>query len=251
LNAWAWATISLAISGLVLGLVIGVRWFLRKRRDVAPNIRPLPAFRDLKEEVKQAAENGKGIHIALGSGGLTGENAVTSLAGLQVVEALADSAVAYDVPLVITVGDPTLLPLAQDVMRRAYEKRGLTELYRPSLVRFVAPTRIGYAAGAADQIAAEDVMVNVMVGHFGSEVSLIADAGARLGLLQSAAAVSPTAVGALYPAVNRLAVGEELYAAGAQMTEKYRYLDSLTAQDILRLILVIVIVVAAVVLAVT
>ncbi len=246
MNTHAWATISLALSLLVLGLVLAAQWLLRRRREPLPAIRPLPAFQDLQNEVKRAAEHGKPIHIALGSGGLGGEDTITSLAGLQVVEALVDAAVAYDVPPIVTVGDPTLLPLAQDVLRRAYERRDLAELYQPSLVRFVAPTPVAYAAGAAHEIAVEDVMTNVIVGHFGPEVSLIADAGARLGLHQLAAAAAPTAVGALYPITARLAVGEELYAAGAQMTGERRYLIGLTAQDILRVMLVIAILLLAV-----
>lgn len=241
----AWAALFLITSGLVLSLVLGIQWLLRKRPKSPPAMRPLPAFQDLQDEIKRAAENGKTVHIALGSGGLSGEDAVTSLAALQVVEALADAAIAYDIPPIITVGDPTLLPLAQDALRRAYERRGLASLYRSSLVRFVAPTPLAYAVGASATIAAEDVMTNVMVGHFGPEVSLIADAGARLDLSQLAAAASPDAIGALYPTTNRLAMGEELYAAGAQMTAERRYLVSLTAQDILRLILAATILVAA------
>jgi hypothetical protein len=74
---------------------------------------------------------------------------------------------------------------------------------------------------------------------------LITDAGARRDLPQLAAAAAPHALGALYPAIDRLAVGEELYAAGAQMTGERRYLVSLVAQDILRVILVLVILGAA------
>ena len=242
----SWAALFLVTSGLVLSLVLGVQWLLRKRPKSPPAMRPLPAFQDLQDEIKRAAENGKTFHIALGSGGLSGEDTVTSLAVLQVVEALADAAIAYHIPPVVTVGDPTLLPLAQDILRRAYEQRSLAELYRPSMVRFVAPTPMAYAAGAASTVAAEDVMTNVMIGHFGPEVSLIADAGGRLGLSQLAAAASPDSIGALYPTTNRLAMGEELYAAGAQMTAKRRYLVSLTAQDILRLLLAATILVTAV-----
>jgi len=247
LNTHTWATVFLALSLLIWGLVLGVQWLLRKRRESPfPAVRPLPAFQGLGDEIKRAAESGKAVHIALGSGGLSSEDAITSLAGLQVVEALADAAIAYDVSPIVTVGDPTLLLLVQDTLRRAYERRDLADLYKPSLVRFVAPTPVAYAAGAAATLAAEGVMTNVMIGHFGLEVSLIADAGARLGLPQLAAAASPDAVGALYPITSRLAVGEELYAAGAQMTGERRYLASLTTQDILRIILVITILALAV-----
>jgi hypothetical protein len=200
-------------------------------------IRPLTSFQDLKGETGRAAESGGTIHIALGNGGIIGEDAVISLAALEVVEELADTAVLYNAPPVITVGDPTLFPLAQDALRRAYERHGLMKRYNPDQVRFIAPSPVAYAAGVADVIMSEDVMSNAMIGAFGPEVSLIADAGARRDLPQLAAAAASGAIGALYPATDRLAVGEELFAAGAQMTEKRRYTISLQAQDILRLIL--------------
>ena len=192
-----------------------------------------------------AAESGGALHIALGSGGLNGEDAVTSLAGLQVVEALADAAVSYPAPPIVTVGDSTLLPLAQDILRRAYERHGSPELYDPGSVRFIAPSPTAYAAGAAHVVAAENVTANTMNGAFGAEVSLIANAGTRRGLAQLAAAANPTALGALYPVIDRLAIGEELYAAGAQIARERRYTASLLVQDILRIILVLIILGAA------
>lgn len=227
---------------LLTPLLLGVLWLWHGRRERPPDIRPLPAFQDLWDEMKRAAESGGTIHIALGSGGLSGEDAVTSLASLQAVEALADAAVAYDTPPIITVGNPTLLPLAQDVLRRAYERRGLADLYKPNQVRFVAPSPVAYAAGAANVVAIGNVTTNVMVGAFGAEVSLITDAGTQRNLPQLAAAAAPDAIGALYPVTDRLAVGEELYAAGAQMTKDRRYLVGLMTQDILRVLLVLVIV---------
>ena len=235
------AILLLALSGLVLIALL----ILRGKRGPRPTMRPLPAFQDLRDEIGRAAERGGTIHIALGSGGLNGEDAVTSLAGLQVVEGLADAAVSYSVPPIITVGDPTLLPLAQDILRRAYERHGVAEWYDPGRVRFVAPSPVAYAAGAANVVAAEGVTASITAGAFRAEVSLITDAGARRDLPQLAAAAAPRAIGALYPTTARLAVGEELYAAGAQITGERRYLVGLVAQDILRVVLVLVILGAA------
>ncbi len=231
------AILLLVLSGLVLMVLL----ILRGKKGPRPSMRSLPAFQDLRDEAGYAAESGGAIHIALGNGGLYGEDVITSLAGLQVVEALADATVSYSAPPVITVGDPTLLPLAQDIVRRAYERNGIIELYNPDRVRFVAPSPVAYAAGAAHIVTTEHVTANMMAGAFGTEVSLITDAGARRDLPQLAAAAAPRAIGALYPATDRLAVGEELYAAGAQMTGERRYLVSLVAQDVLRMILVLAI----------
>ena len=81
----------------------------------------------------------------------------------------------------------------------------------------------------------------MMVGVFGPEVSLITDAGARRDLSQLAAATTPDSLGPLYPVTDRLAVGEELFAAGAQTSGERRYLVSLTVQDMLRAIVVLAI----------
>jgi hypothetical protein len=236
-----WASLLLLLSILVLAVLL----ILRGKKGPRPKVRPLPAFQDLQGQAGHATESGGTIHIALGSGALDGADAVTSLASLQAVEALADTAVLYDAPLIITVGDPTLLPLAQDILRRAHERHGLIRRYDPGRVRFVAPSPVAYAAGAANVVASEDVTTNVMIGAFGAEVSLIADAGARRDLPQLAAAAALDAIGALYPATDHLAMGEELYAAGAQMTEERRYLVSLKAQDWLRYLLVALILVIA------
>lgn len=236
-----WAILLLMLSGLVLIALL----ILRGRKGTLPAVRPLSAFQDLPGEIGYAAEGGGTIHIALGNGGLTGQDTITSLAALQALDALADIAVLYNAPPIITVGDATLLPLAQDVMRRAYERHGLSGRYDPARVRFVAPSPIAYAAGAANVAAAEGVTANVMMGAFGSEVSLIADAGAKRDLPQLAAVAAPEAIGALYPATEHLAVGEELYTAGAQLSRERRYLSSLVAQDILRVILALTILGAA------
>jgi hypothetical protein len=206
---------------------------------VGAAIRTLPVFQQLGREVGYAAERGGTIHLALGNGGLNGGDVIMSLAGLQVLEALADDIVSYHLPIVVTVGDPTLLPIAQDVLRRAYERGGLSDLYEPTQVQFVAPTPLAYAGGAAQVVSAKDVTTNVLAGSFGAEVALLTDAAARNGLSQFAAAADPQAIGALYPATDRLAIGEELYAAGAQMTDEKRYRVSLVVEDVLRVLLIL------------
>jgi hypothetical protein len=232
---------------LLLGALLLVAvTILRRRREMTLRVREIPAFRDLRRESWRAAESGKPIHFALGSGMLGGGDTITSLAGLQTLEGLVDAAVSYDVPPIITVGDPTLLPIAQDVLRRAYERRQISELYDPSQVRFVAPSSFAYAAGAIPAGAPEDVTATLTVGSFGSEVSLIAEGSVRRRILHLAAVDSPHAIGALYPATDRLAVGEELYASGIQLTDEKRLVTSLMVQDLLRLVLALVILGAAV-----
>jgi hypothetical protein len=184
-----------------------------------------------------AAEAGRPLHLGLGFGGIGGSRTATSLAGLQVLEGIADAAVAYSTPPVVTVGDPTLMLLAQDVLRRASGRIGAPERYDPASVRFVAADPVVYALGASDVVSHDRVMGNVLAGAYGEEVSFITAGG--MGMRQMAAADQLRAVSALYPADTFLAVGEELYAAGARLSRLPRYLASLKVQDLLRLVVIV------------
>ncbi len=231
------AIVLLLLSGLVLMILL----ILRGRKGPAPSVRQLPTFQKMPREMEYAAESGTAVHIALGSRSLYEDDALVSLAGLQVLTSLADAAVSFSAPPIVTVGDPTLLPLAQDILRRAYERHNRLEAYNPANVRFIAPTPLAYAAGAAQTIAAGGVTANFIAGAFESEVSLIANSGIRRDLPQLSAVTTPAAAGALYPVADHLAIGEELYAAVAQITGQQRYLLSLVAQDVIRVVLVLAI----------
>ncbi len=227
---------------LVLGaLVLTLLDVLRRRGTAHFELREFAEFGELRHEMARAAESGRPIHIALGSGALGSGETIASLAGLQVLEGLVSAAAACDAAPIITVGDPTLVPLAQDTLRRAYERRGVLDLYDPTQVRFVAPAPLAYAAGAHPVGAPEDTTASVAAGAYGFEVSLIADGNTRREVVQWAGVDNAQAIGALYPATHRLAMGEELYALGAQVTERDTYSKSLVAEDVLRLVAVLAI----------
>lgn len=228
----------LLLSALVLfGITV-----LRRRREIPVRTREIAPFHDLWDELGRAAESGRPLHIALGSGGLGTTDAISSLAGLQVLEGLVDAAVSYHAAPIITVGDPTLVPLAQDVLRRAYRRRQIPDQYKPSQVRLVAPSPVAYGAGAFPVGVPENVTASLLVGAFGTEASFIAEASDRRGAPKIAAVDTAQAIGAMYPATDRLAAGEELYAASAQLTERTEYLNGLIAEDVLRGLLILIIV---------
>jgi len=235
-----------ALSLLVLALLFLLLQAARARSGHRPQLRPLPALQDLPATLGCSAESGRPLHFALGSGGLGGDRTLTSLAALEILDGLVDAAVAYGRPPVVTVGDPTLLPLAEDSLRRAYTRRGIPERYDPRSVRFVAAQPVVYAAGAAEVTAHERMHSTILAGSFNEEVSLIVNAGEGRNISQLAAADRLQALGALYPTNARLAVGEELYAGAAQLAALPRYLASLRTQDMLRFLLILAILAKAI-----
>lgn len=223
----AWVLLLLALLSL---LVVGVR----TRRSRLPENRPIPAFDLLPAELGKSAESGAPLLFALGSGGIGGERTLTSVAALETLDGLTDAAVAYGAPPVVAVGDPTLMVLAEDALRRAWVRRGTPERYDPTRVRFIGVHPAVYAAGVADLVAHERVHASVLIGSFEEEAVFVTYAAEGLQRFQSAAVDRPSSVGALYGAHTTLAVGEELYAGPAQVVRAPRFLNSLRTQDLLR-----------------
>ena len=229
----------------LLGLLLLLLFTARIKAGRTLRVRPLPAFERLPAELGSSAESGAPLHFAIGSGDLGGDRTLSSIASLQILEGLAASAAAYGTPPIVTVGDPTLLPLAQDILRRAYARQGTPKQFEPATVRFVAAQPVVYAAGAADVAAHEGIHGNVLAGSFEEEVSLIAHGAEARGLVQTAASDGLRALGALYPASTLLAAGEELYAGPTQVGDSPHRLASLRVQDALRYLLVLAILLKA------
>ncbi len=224
---------------LIVIAILPLLWtVIRARRGRTPSLRSLPAFDELPAQLGHSAESGAPLLFTLGLGAVGGDRTLTSIAALETMDELADAAVAYGTPPVVAVGDPTLLPLAEDVFRRAWTQRGTPERYDPSTVRFIGVQPAVYAAGVADILGHERIHGHVLIGSLDEEAALTTHAAEGRGIPQSVAADRLSALGALYPADAHLAVGEELYAGPARVAGLPRYLGSLRAQDVLRLLIV-------------
>jgi hypothetical protein len=207
-----------------------------------PDLRPIIAFNALQGVTARAIETGRAVHISLGLGGITGDATADSLAGLSALEYLADQSAAAGVPPIVTVANPTLLPLAQDVLRRPYgtDQEEAAEAARH--VRWIAPEPAAYAAGVMGVLGIEAVDANVMIGEFGDEYLLMGEAAHRRGITQIGGAGDPNVIPFVYVSADQILMGEEMYAAGAYLKRKPWHIGSLLAQDFLRWAIVLVIV---------
>lgn len=232
----------------LLFLLFTVLWvavsLLRRRRTAF--MRSIAAFSALPSQIGRAAESGQTLHFSLGTGGIGGQSTVASMAGLSALAYLVEQGVATETPPLITVSDPTLLPLAQETLRAAYSRHGLLKEFQPSQVRLVAPTPIGYAAGTMDLLNRESVSANILLGAFGPEAGLITQAGSNSGLTQVAGTDDLNALSVFFASTDRVAIGEELYAADVYLSRRPSWVSTLIAEDDIRLFLVLGIIVAGV-----
>jgi len=235
------------LAALMLVVLLVFLFFLlfadkRVRFGFRPTLRPLPGFAVLDGFVGRAVETGRTLHVSMGTRGIGGASTADTMAGLMALERLAEQAVATGLKLVITVSDPSLLPIAQDTLRRAYERRGYPQGYKPEHLRYIAPDAIAYAAGVMGILEREDVVANAMIGGFGDEFLLMGENGARKGIQQVGGASSPETLPLVYISMDEALLGEEIYAGGAYLSSKPSHLGSLLAQDWLRSAIILAII---------
>ena len=199
-----------------------------------PRLRSIPVFSALRGQMGRAIESGRALHVSVGTGGISGEDMATTLAGMSIVEFLADEAAASGIAPVITTSDATALLLAQDTLRRPYIRRGDSGDQQPYAARLLALNATQYAAGTMDFLAHEQVSANVMSGVFGPEVALITHEGNKHDLPQLTGAADPRALAMMLASTDDVLIGEEIYAAKAYLQAEPTHLASLRAQDVLR-----------------
>lgn len=204
-----------------------------------PPLRPLKAYSALKGQVGRAIESARQLHISLGRASLTGPANPTSVAALAVLDRLATDGCASNTPPITTVGEGTLLPLAENNLRYAAAQTRNKASIPVGTARFIASKEdpFAYAGGVSSVIQQENVLGNVMVGQFGQELAIIADAAGRNEVQQVVGSDDPLALAAALPLTENLMIGEELLAAPAYVSGKPEQIASLQLQDILRLLI--------------
>ena len=236
--------------GLVLFLLIlPILFFLASRVKAGKTgkLRDLPGMEELPNAVGHSAETGQPLHISVGVAGVGGIATAETWAGLTLLAQMADKAAACDTPLIVTVADATVLPIAQDILRRAYARQGNPDGYDPTQVRFIAPNPTAYAAGVMGLLAREPLTANVMVGAFGDEYLLMGEIGARRGVHQIVGAADPQTLPFVYASADHTLIGEEMFAAGAYTGRSPVQIGSLLTEDWARWVVIAAIVVVAVV----
>lgn len=119
-------------------------------------------------------------------------------------------------------------------MQAGYQAAGVEELYVPTTGRVTGLTPFGYAAGAMNISQNENVSTNIMLGHFGPEAALLAEASDRENITVIGASDDLAGQAVLFANTQDALIGEELFAAGAYLGAGASHTASLTVQDILR-----------------
>ncbi len=233
------------IGALLLLFVLLTLLAVRMARRIQNPPRELEPFRRLPRQIGQALETGQPPHLALGSGGLIGNEAALTLSGGRILERLAqDSAVGEVFPFV-TVADPVALLYARHVLQDACHRQGVLASLPPDRVWWAGASPMAYAAGLTLLLGTQPVATSIMSGLFREEAVLAGEIGQRYGAHLIFAMPEPGGAAALWPFDPNLAVGEEAFAASPQGEIPGRPSALLLAHDLIRWLLIVFLAIVA------
>ena len=223
--------IGFSLVGLTAILLLSLSLIKKKS---PPKLRAMAALTRLYRAIGLSVEDGTRLFIHLGPASLLTPHGAAPLAGLGMLRHLTERTSLSDRPPIAAAGDASLALLAQDTLEAGYEAAGAGEYYQPVSGRLTGLTPFSSAAGAMSTIHDEDISANILIGHFGVEAALMAEAAERENAFLLGASDDPASQAALFASASDMLIGEELYSAGAYLGATASHSASLTVQDILR-----------------
>jgi len=234
---------------LIILLLCGalMYYFMKKaERGDVPNIRSIPFIEELDSIVGRAAEMGRPIHFSTGYGGLHDEWAVMCVAGLALLSKVAELCGKYRVWLQFTCFRGYLVPIGRDILKKGYEKGGNPEMYSPDMVSYVGEDQPAYIAYLMDYFMSERPAVAMMFGAIQAEMHHHLMMCARIGAVCCAGTPRLYYQGKMALIADYALLGEELYVAGASITQDPIHLGTIEAEDYFKLIVIFLLIIAAI-----
>ncbi len=216
-----------------------------------PVLRLLPPLNRLKNLIGQSAESGQSLYYSPGSGGLNDQpGAAETLSSLTTLAEVSRGAARAGAALQVSANDTLTYLAAGDVLQVEYAEAGrLDDFSRDNNVRFISQQdRLAYIAGVQSVLDEEAVSGSIMLGRFDSEYLLAGETASRLGISQIAGSSRVEAMPLMLVSAGTegTLLGEELYAVPAYLNRRPARLASLRAQDALRLLLILAIILGAI-----
>jgi hypothetical protein len=234
-------SMDLLILIVAFALVTFALWISKRKEKPFGEMRPIPAMRHIEEAIGRAAEMGKSVHFTTGDGSLAGVEALDVAAGVSVLGKVAEYCAKHEVPLRVTCRWPEVFNLSRAVVRAGYERAGRPELFREDMVVFTSQDYFAYNNSVAYYLLREKPAASFLIGYFLGHGIYLGESGARAGALQ---------IGGNHIffvlCCDYFLLGEELYAAGAYASEDPEMLGSIAAQDMIKTLCLILMVIGVI-----
>ncbi len=218
---------------------------VRMARRIQSPPRELEPFQRIPRQVGWALETGQPLHLALGSGGLIGNETALTLSGGRILGPLAQDSAAGEVFPFVTVADPVALLYARHVLQDACQRQGIPSALPLDRVWWAGASPMAYAAGLTLLLGTQPMATNIMSGLFREEAVLAGEIGQRYGARSIFAMPDPSGAAVLWSFDPALAVGEEAFVASSQREIPGRPSALLLTHDLIRWLLIVLLLITA------
>jgi hypothetical protein len=206
-------------------------------------IRRIPGLAAVDEAVGRATEMGRPI---LFSPGLYGIQAMNTLAAISVLQYIARFAARFGTRLLVTVADPTTYPVADEVVKEAYESEGKGEGFRAEDVMYLAGGQFAWAFATMALMVREQAGACFYFGESQAESLMLAETGYGIEAIQVAATDALYQMPFYIAACDYCIFADEYYAASAYLSREPIMTGSLIGQDWSKIIIALLILVGVI-----
>ncbi|MGB9589298.1 MAG: DUF6754 domain-containing protein [candidate division WOR-3 bacterium] len=213
------------------------------RGGVTMTIRKIAGLEELDNAVGRATELGRPI---LFIHGLSTISELPTVAALTVLKHIGRKAADYETKLLVPNNDPLVMAASQEVVKEAYTEAGRPDLYNEDDIFFVSPEQFAYAAAVNGVAIREKAGAVFLLGYFYAESLMFAEVGQSVGAIQVAGTSATDQLPFFVASCDYTLIGEELYAASAYLSDDALQIATIKAEDIFKLITVILIAVGSV-----
>ncbi len=235
------------IAGRIFGLVLlavimaAVAYYIRgAERGRVPKLRRVPGIDAIDEAIGRAVEMGKPVVCSHGIANLRGAtSAPQTLAGLSVLSYVAKKSIESGARVIVPVRQAEVWPIASDIVETEYKLAGKGDEFNSEDIRFLSPQQFGYSSNYMGLMMRERPAANIMVGAYWAESLQLGETGNRAGAFQISGTAQTSQIPFFLVTTDYCLIGEEIYSAGAYLTDDAPVIASLAGQDVGRIIAVI------------
>lgn len=217
---------------------------LNKRSRSGFKMREIAGLKAVEDAIGRATEMARPILYTPGWGGDI--QRPTTIASMNILSHVAEKTAQYDCRLLFPTHDPVIMSVAQEVVAESYARAGHSDRYNADDIRYVSTSQFGYAAAVDGMISRLKPASIFLLGTFEAESLILAETGNISGAIQIAGTDSTIQLSFFIVACDFTLIGEELFAASGYLSQDESILASVRAQDILKVIIVVMLLVAVI-----
>ncbi len=240
---------------LLLLMIVSVYYYMDKalKGRQLPRIRTIPAVEAIYEGVGRSIELDKPVHFAMGaSGGQLHTSLVSmTLAALMILRHTTRLCARLGSRMIVHIpGQTEAIPLVEGIARDAYLEEGKPEMMRREDLRYHGYSSTSFTQAVAGSYARDGVGLNVMVGIWYTDCVMPLESSKIFGGMNVGGTARWIMAYAFAMMTDYLLLGEELYAAGASVSDNPVMVSGIASEEIGKFVVLLLLIVGLVLAAV-